>query len=290
MSELPPSPSLDERIASLRPQLSPKQIKLARFLLNNKLFMSFASAHQAAEKTGASPATVVRFAQSLGYEGYPQMQAALRAELPSYLRAMDRLQSRLESPETFDGLHQTVYQTDAHNLQHTARSLSESQLNAAVEAIVKARRVQVVSAGLSAAAGVYLAHSLKIIGLDAHLNTSEGLGLFADLAQITENDLVIAIDLWRYVRTTLSAAQHARQAGAVVIALTDSVVSPLAQAADYAFEASTEGVAHSLSLVGLISLVNVFIAALSYRIPEQTLRSLQHVDLAYRQNNLLYLE
>ena len=78
--------------------------------------------------------------------------------------------------------------------------------------------------------------------------------------------------------------------GVSVIAITDSIVSPLARLADYAFEVVTSGISHSLSATAIMSLLNVFIAALSYKIPEQTMRSLRRVDSAYRDNDLLVLE
>lgn len=286
----PFSQKIDERITELHSQLSPKHKRLARFILNNKYYMSFASAHQAGERTGTSTATVVRFAQTLGYEGYPEMQRSIRAELPSYLRAMDRIKSHLESPQEANGMPETVFQTDINNIQRTARNLSQEKLDAAVQAMAQAQRILVVGTGLSSSAAVFLTHSLKIIGLDARQNANEGLSLASDLAGLRQGDLLVAIDLWRYVRSTVSAVRKARSAGAQVIAITDSIVSPLAETADFAFEVVTEGVAHSLSAAALMSLLNVIIASLSYRLPEQTLESLKRVDSAYRENDLLYLE
>lgn len=289
--EVPPyGQKIVQRISELHPQLSPKHKRLARFILNNQYFMSFASAHQAGERTGTSAATVVRFAQTLGYEGYPEMQRAIRAELPSYLRAMDRLKSHIESPEESSGVPETIFKTDISNIQRTASNLDNEKLNEAVQALAQAQRILVVGTGISSSAAVFLSHSLKIIGLDARLNINEGLSLASDLAGLRQGDLLVAIDLWRYVRSTVSAVRKARSAGAKVIAITDSIVSPLAENADFAFEVVTEGVAHSLSAAALMSLLNVIIAALSYRLPGQTLASLQRVDNTYRENDLLYLE
>jgi DNA-binding MurR/RpiR family transcriptional regulator len=111
-----------------------------------------------------------------------------------------------------------------------------------------------------------------------------------EIAQLRSGTLLIAIDLWRYARSTVEAVHTAQQRGARTIAITDSTVSPLALAADYAFEVATDGIAHSLSPTAVISLLNVFIAALSYRLPEQTMESLRRVDAAYRKHNLLITE
>lgn len=281
---------LDERIAEHHALLSPKHKRLARFVLDNKYFMSFASASQAGKKTGTSAATVVRFAQTLGYDGYTELQAAIRAELPSYLTAVERIQARLEATSPPDNIPHKVFHTDINNIERTANNLDESKLEGAVKTILAAKRILVVGAGLSASPALFLAHSLKIIGLDARVNLNEGLSLAAESAQLGNDALIIAIDLWRYVRSTIQAVATAKKHGARSIAITDSVVSPLARMSDYAFEAATDGVSHSLSTTGVMSLLNVFITAISNRIPNQTIRSLRRVDSAYRDNNLLSVE
>jgi DNA-binding MurR/RpiR family transcriptional regulator len=206
--------NLEERISSNLETLSPKQIRLARFFLDNKYFMSFASANQAGEKTGTSAATVVRFAQTLGYEGFSELQEALRAELPSYLTAVEHIQERLEAPLAPDNISQQVFHTDIRNIERTANSLSEDRLNAAIDNILQAKQILVVGSGLSAAAVLFLAHSLKVIGFESRAITSEGLSLAAIVSQTGPEDLLIAIDLWRYVRSTVEAVSTAKHYGA----------------------------------------------------------------------------
>jgi DNA-binding MurR/RpiR family transcriptional regulator len=282
--------TLEQRISAAHGDLSRKHKHLARFILDNKYFVSFASASQAGEKTNTSAATVVRFAQSLGYEGFSEMQAAIRAELPNYMSAAERIQARLESSTEPDDLPQKVFYTDIANIERTASNLLAADLDGALQAIVNAGRIWVIGSGISVASALYLAHSLRIIGFDARFNMNEGLSLAVDAAQFDSHTLVIALDMWRYVRSTTEAVAIARKLGARTIAITDSVVSPLAQMADFAFEVAADGAAHSLSATAVLSLINVFIASLSYLVPKQTIESLRRVDANYLDNNLLVLE
>jgi DNA-binding MurR/RpiR family transcriptional regulator len=282
--------TLEQRISAAHGDLSRKHKQLARFILDNKYFISFASASQAAEKTNTSAATVVRFAQSLGYEGFSEMQAAIRAELPNYMSAAERIQERLESPIEPDDLPQKVFRTDITNIERTASNLMGADLDGALQAIVNTRRIWVIGSGISATSAMYLAHSLRIIGFDARFNINEGLSLAVDAAQFSPHTLVIALDMWRYVRSTTDTVALARKYGARIIAITDSIVSPLAQMADFAFEVAADGAAHSLSVVAVLSLINVMIASLSYLVPKQTMESLRRVDSNYLDNNLLVLE
>ncbi|MFQ5856076.1 MAG: MurR/RpiR family transcriptional regulator [Anaerolineae bacterium] len=282
--------SLEDRITASLDGFSRKQNRLARFMLDNKYYVSFASAGEVGERVGASAATVVRFAQSLGYDGFSELQSAVREELPSYLTALERMGERLVAPPDTDDIPQQVFHTDITNIERTANKLSTTQFDTALDAIVQADRILVVGSGLSAAPALFLAHSLKVIGFDARAALDGGLSLAVDLVQLGPRGLLIAIDLWRYVRSTVEAVHAARRQGASILTITDSIVSPLAQAADYAFEVATDGVTHSLSPTAVISLLNVFIAALSYRVPEQAMESLRQVDAAYRQGELLITE
>ena len=283
------SESLRSRIANLVDVLSPKQKKIARFILDNPDFTSYASASELGEKNNTTAATVVRFAQILGYEEFSQLKDILRIELPHYMTTIARLQKRMSAKTLPSSNSQQVFYTDIKNIERTAINISENKLNAALDAIIKAKRTLVIGAGLSYAPAAFLTHSLKVMGFNALAIQGEVLRSAVDISQIKPDDLMIAIDLWRYVRMTVNAVSLAKKTGSQVIAITDSIVSPVAQMADIAFEIATEGVVHSLSITALMSLINVFIAMLADRVPEQVYESLKRVDEVYRGNDLLVI-
>jgi DNA-binding MurR/RpiR family transcriptional regulator len=282
--------SLEARIATSLEGLSPKQKQLARFLLDNRYLVSFASARQVGENVGASAATVVRFARSLGYQGFSEMRTAIRQELPTYLTAVERIEQRMDAPPSPHDIPHQVFYTDVKNIEHTATALDHENLDAALDVLVRASRILVVGCGLSGAPASFLAHSLKVIGFNVRVDLHGGLSLAMEIAQLRPNTLLIAIDLWRYTRSIADAVVAARGRGAHILVVTDSVLSPLAQDADYAFGVATDGTGHSLSPTAVISLLNVFIAALSYRVPEQVMESLRRLDAIYRSHNLLLAE
>jgi DNA-binding MurR/RpiR family transcriptional regulator len=283
------SESLRSRIANLVDTLSPKQKKIARFILDDPYFTSFASANELGEKNNTTAATVVRFSQTLGYEGYSHLQDTLRSELPNYMTTIARLRKRMSEKTLPASNIQQVFYTDIKNIERTASNVSEKNLNAALDAIIQAKRIWIIGAGLSYAPAAFLTHSLKVMGFNALSIQGEGLQAAVDISRIQPDDLMIAIDLWRYVRMTVNAVTQAKNTGAQVIAITDSIVSPLAQMADIAFEIAAEGIVHSLSITGLMSLLNAFIAMLADRVPEQVYESLKQVDDFYRGNDLLVI-
>ncbi len=281
--------SLESRIKAALPGTSRSHEKLARFILDNGLFVAFASATELGDKNSVSAATVVRFCQSLGYEGYPELQSAVRASLPTYLAKVQRLEKEFPQAEKTQ-TPERVFALDLQNLKRTIESLDLDRFAAAVQALSKANEFLVVAGGVSAAPALYFAHSLKVMGLNARAALNGGIPLALELISLKPSSVMIAIGVWRYVAETVSAMDAAQKAGATRLAITDSLVSPLAQRSDFAFQVATDGAAHALSLTSAMALVNAFIAALSLARPVETERALRELDTAYRERQLLFME
>jgi DNA-binding MurR/RpiR family transcriptional regulator len=268
------------------PGLTRKQKEVARFALDNEHLVALASVADVAQQAGVSTATVVRFCQALGYEGYRDLQAAIRQTFARFATTIQRHEARLASPLPESAVVARVCAADMHNIERTLELVDAETFEAAVTALGQATRILVIGEGLSASPVLFLAHSLKVMGLPICAVTTGGAPLSLEVSTLKPSDLLVAISFWRYSRETVEAMRWAREIGTKRIAITDSEVSPLAQLADVAFVASTYGIAHSSSPVAPISLINGLVAALSFRRPQQTLAALRRVD-AVRRSKLL---
>lgn len=277
---------LENRITTIFPTLSRAHQKLARYILDNGLFVAFASSAELGKQVGVSNATVVRFCQTLGYDGYPELQAAVRANLPTYVHKVQQIERKRVNVRT-ENIVQRVFELDAQNLNNTIASLDPERFWSAARAIAKASNILVVAGGLSAGPALYLAHSLSVMGFDARAVLNGGIPLTLELIRLKPSSVLIGISVWRYVADTVAAMEHAQRVGATRIAITDSLVAPIAQHADFAFQIATDGTAHSLSLTSALAMINAFIAALSFTRPKQTARALRKIDAAYRRGKLV---
>jgi len=271
---------LEDEIVAALPELSKKQREIARFILDNKGFVAFASAHDVATRTNTSAATVVRFCQAVGYEGYPHLQAAIRRGFPRSMTTVQRLEERLASPIPEGDVLAQVFASDMDNVKRMIELIDPETFEAAVTEMCQVAGILVVGEGLSAPLALFFALSLKVMGFPVQAVTTGGVPLSLELSALKPSDLLIGISFWRYYRETVEAMHWAKEVGSKRIAMTDSEVSPLAQLADYVFVAATDGVAHSISPIAFVSLINAFVAALSFRRPKQTLAALRRVDAA----------
>jgi DNA-binding MurR/RpiR family transcriptional regulator len=278
---------LEDKVVAALSQLSKKQKEIARFILDNQDFVAFASASDVADRTQTSAATVVRFCQALGYEGYVHLQESIRGWIPIHQTPVQRIKEQLASPIPKEDLLTRAFASDIRNIERTAELTANGRLQAAVDEIGCARQILVIGDGAAAAVARFFAHALQVIGLPARSITCGGEPLAMALAFLQPEDLVICIGFWRNLRDVVGAILRAQEVGAKTIGVTDSRLSPLARLSDFPFLVTTDSVAHNLSLAAAISLLNGFVAILSYSIPEQVIKSLHLLDESYKRSELL---
>ncbi len=279
--------ALADRIGAQLPGLSKKQQRIARFVLEEPEYVAFASAADIGNRTRSSAATVVRLCQALGYEGYIQLQMAVREGITIQRTAVQRLEARLASPIAEEDVLTRVSAADIHNIELTLALTDRDRFAATVDVIRRARRILVVGDGSAAGLVTFFSHALQVMGLPARELVGGGEPLALALAFLDKGDLLFAIGFWRNLRDVVQAVEQANEAGVKTVGITDNRLSPLARLVDYPFLTATDGVAHNLSPAATMSLLNGFLAALSIQMGDQVVASLRRVDDAYRRGALL---
>ena len=163
-----------------------------------------------------------------------------------------------------------VMNADAENIRATLEGVDRAGFDQAVEAILAARKVYILGVrsafALSNFLGFYFNMMLDDVAV-AHTNSSSEL--FEQILRIGEGDVIIGISFPRYSKRTVKAMEYAKSQGAVVVAITDSKASPLAQIADHALLAKSDMASFVDSLVAPLSLVNALIVAVSRKKSEE---------------------
>jgi DNA-binding MurR/RpiR family transcriptional regulator len=275
------SPEVQDRVRTLLPNLTPKRRRLARLLLDEPFSVAFLSAEQLGRRAGVDPATVVRFSRTLGYDGFTDLKRDLQAKVPQFMTATEKLRLALDkdiSPSIGAGL---VFRQDIANIEATARMNSEEDLLSAVQLINGARTIVVIADGVSSSVAGMFTHLLRLMGYPV-IHASTSVVAAAEIAGLEGNDALVAISVWRYVKSTLQLFDQAKRRSVPTVSISDSRAAPIAQGADVALTAATETFELSHSLVGLISLTNALATALALENPKGTLERLAAVDRVYR--------
>lgn len=282
--------SLQDIVGAAFERLSPKQQRVARFLVANEVQAAFTPASELAARIQVDPATVVRLSKSLGFSGYPDLQRHLRARFPHHYPAFV---SPGRGPATGDGTAgalRRAFAQDHENLRLGLESVDQQAFAATVEAITVARRILVFGGGVATGVTWFLASSLLTMGFPVEQAVGEGLPLIQQLVQLTPDDLAFGIGFYRYVGQTVAVLRRARALGVPCVALTDSPLSPLASVAGHALFAPVESVSHRVSLVAPMAVANALIAACARQHAERVEAALRRLDDEYRAAGLLTSE
>lgn len=211
-------PAIAERIASAMPLMTPIHRRMGEFVLANPFRAATMRIDELAQAVNASIATANRFAKALGFDGYPAMRAALVRGFEATLGPVERLRSAQEQEPGVRGAAwiDAVFDQAVANIESTRAQLDAADVEAAVEAIVGARRVLILGAGSSAFLTGLMEHGLSV----CH-DSVQSLALLGGpshaarrLYTADSRDLVIALAFPRYVKDTIELARRAAARGA----------------------------------------------------------------------------
>lgn len=253
---------------------------IARYITQSYDKAAFMTANKLAKTVGVSESTVVRFAVDLGFDGYPSMQKAMREMVLNRLTSVQRIEVASNRIGDQDVLT-TVLQSDMDKLRRTAETVSREEFNAAVNAVLGAKRVFIIGVRSTAPLANFLGYYLNYMFNNVHIITTSGTSeMFEKIVGVNREDVVIAFSFPRYSSSTAKAAQYCRSTGANVIAITDSPASPLGQSADHVICAKSDMVSLVDSLVAPLSVVNALIVAIASKREKEvhrTFETLEHI-------------
>lgn len=268
---LKPSTDLSNRIAQIYPSLSNGHRRAADFVLQHPLDVATMTIEGLAEGSGTSNATVTRFVRALGYGGYGEFRGALSAALKFAHAPVDSFAGARSAAGSTFGTFEAALADQAANLQAARDGLTEEAVTRAVELLLKAPRVFIAASGASHHIASYLEDGLSLyLGADV-IFASARTGPERAVRQMMSarpDDLMVAISVPRYSRSTLDLAGFAQKRGAKLLALTDGPTSPLAAIADVTLFAPARSHLLPNSPGAVFALADALVAAVARERPD----------------------
>jgi DNA-binding MurR/RpiR family transcriptional regulator len=251
--------SLSTYIQARFDDFSRSQKDVAQYIVDHLDEVAFQTAEELARRANTSSSTVVRFSQALGFEGYPELQHSAREE---YRRrhATSPMASVGGGPAApLFSLDQNEFETmlaaDHVNVEDTARKVSRSEIEAAVEAIATTPRLLVAGTDQMAFFASYLRHLLMLLDLRAEIVASPSQEALGRLSRIDEETLVIGLSAGRPHPLVVRAMKLARHRKARTMAITDATLSEVAKLAQIRLYYSSNSPAYVRSHTALLSMV-----------------------------------
>ena len=251
---------------------------LAAYITDHYDKAAFLTAAKLGEIVGVSESTVVRFAFSLGYKGYPGFQKALEELVQNKLNDAQKLQITHERIQQSQ-LLEKILQSDAANIKHTLETIDQTAFDLAVYTILGARNIYVAGIRSCAPLADFLAFYLNLMFDGVHLlHTNSSSELFEQMVRIGKEDVIIGISFPRYSMRILKAMEFANNRNARVITLTDSIHSPMNLYSSCNLIAKSDMASIVDSLVAPLSVINSLIVALCMKKQTEVAKTLDTLE------------
>ncbi|MDP2892076.1 MAG: MurR/RpiR family transcriptional regulator [Bacillota bacterium] len=275
------------RIGDAYKKMSKGQKRIADYITNNYDKAAFMTACKLGECASVSESTVVRFADALGFDGYPELQKTLQELIRNKLTTVQRIELASDMDEIT--VLKTVLKSDMNNIRMTIDKINEEQFQEAVESLDGARKVYILGLRSSAPLTQFIGYYLNFVLQNVHVCTPGVSDIFEQLMPATSQDVVIGVSFPRYSTRTLEGVQFAKKRGVKVIAITDSTSSRIAECADIVLTAQSDMASFVDSFVAPLSLVNALIVAIGLRRREDISKKFQELENIWREYNV-YIE
>lgn len=249
--------------------LSKGQKSIARYILDHYEKAAYMTAAKLGMLVKVSESTVVRFANELGFDGYPALQSALRELVRTNLTSFQRVEVSDSIIGDRDVLEQVLL-SDAEKIRRTLDAIDRRAFDEAVDKIINANRIYIIGVRSSATLAGFLHYNLQMVFDNLTLvQTTSGNEMFEQIMRIGEGDVMIAISFPRYSKRIIKAVEFAKKSGADVVALTDRETSPIAREASQLLTANSDMASFVDSLVAPLSIINAIIVSVGRKKREE---------------------
>ena len=262
-----------QRLVQEHGQLS-RQLKLiGTYIEQHRDHVGLERIQDIADHCGVQPSAVVRFAKHFGFSGFSEMQALFRAGIATQIAPSRSYQNRIreavarsDHPLDSTSIAQEFVGGAVAGLEELGRHLHELPIDRAVDLLAHAPSLWVAGARRAFPVATYLAYALQHTDKPVQLVDFAGAMHTGQVRGLRRGDVMVAISFAPYAEETMDVVRQATQAGATVIAITDSRVGALAQLADVALVVQESAVFGFRALSSTMALAQCLFIALAYRL------------------------
>jgi len=261
-------------------ELPPQQRLIADYLLEHLQTVPFLSVPELARRTGVSDATVVRFAQRIGYDGFSE----LKMDLVELLQ--DRLGEAVSSEPSKlpDDVLEQVAALEITNIRRSLDGIDRAVFSEIGEAVFGADHVFTFGMGVSAHLAEIACYNLIQIGLRATVLSTRFTSPREQLVALREHDLLIALSFPPYSRQTLDLLAETAARGATTVALCDRPTAPAAHIARWALPVRSDNMMFTNAIAAVTVLFNALAAEIATKHSDHALEAFSQINRVLSEN------
>lgn len=272
-----------QRIQKKKPEFSKGQKRLAAYIIDNYDKAAYLTASKLGREADVSESTVVRFAYQLEYDGYPELQKAMKVIVRTQSNSLQRLESAMEQIDESQ-LLSTILYADQAKIKDTIEESNKEEFDKALDILINAKSIYILGVRSSGFLAGILGHYFNMIFDNVKVIDSTGtLDTLEQIYRLNGDDVLIGISFPRYSKRTVQALEFAKKNGAKTITITDSKQSPLTLFGSCNLIAKSDVVAIVDSLVAPLSLINAIVVGICLKRQDEVRSRMQALESLWKE-------
>ena len=222
--------TLDQLMTQIEQQHAsmPKRLReIGNFVLGHPEAIALSTLAELAAETDIATSAFVRFAQTLGFDGFSQMQAVFRQQVrsswPQYASRLSDM-ADVNPADHFEALSASA----VASIKRLSNSVCMEHLEAAVCKLAGAETIWFAAGGRARPVTAYMRYMLTKLGIRTQEFREAPSEAMRELNLIGPNDVLLFVSFAPYGELTVKLAQEAASRGAEIVSVTDTMVSPVA--------------------------------------------------------------
>lgn len=260
---------------------------IADYIVENFDRVPFLNVQDISNNTGASVASVVRFAQRIGFTGFSEFRDSISDSLQSHLTNKKDVFPLASHPENENDLLTSVANIDIKNINETLAEIDRDAFNNTIDAIVKSNRVFTAGLGISYLLSEILAYQLTQIGIDSTVFKHTHTVFEEQLFYINKEDLLFTFSFPPYSKETIDAAKAAHKKGIKVISITNKPTSPITFYSYAVLIVKSENMLFTNSFAAISVLINAIATACAVKNKAKAKKILTESEEIMKNQNLV---
>jgi DNA-binding MurR/RpiR family transcriptional regulator len=219
--------AFEERLLEVSEDLPKRLRQCADYVAANKDRIAVSTVAEMAEGAGVQPSAFMRFCQILGFSGFSEMQRLFRDSYvggwPDYSTRLHHLREKAEGSPS--ALLAEFVEAGRASLENLLKTIEPQTIEQAVQALAGAHMIHIIGLRRSFPVASYMAYAFEKMDVPAMLHSA--VGRLDNRNAIRSGDVLLAITFSPYSSETIELVESVRERGIPVVALTDTIVSPL---------------------------------------------------------------
>jgi len=274
-----------KRVANPTAQLTVLEEKLLAYINGNPHEAAFMSLKELCDETGVSKPKVIDLYKKLGYENFRAFRESIQRFYAHHIDAYRSSRATFKQITTQEELIAAARESDIRAITRLSEYVTKEDFASISKKIMESRSIYIMGPSTGQYPAHYLYQRLKRYGIDVQFVGHDVQHILEDIINIGDKDFLLVFHYYPDRQTTYNAMQLAKDSGAQVFVVTDTMIVDLAETADRIFFVERGSMGFKNSMAVPMHFVNLLILNIEYfggPLFRDQLRELEEKRVSYR--------